>query len=30
VAGAMLFRRSLWGVLGLGAVAFYLVRAIAG
>ena len=29
VAGALLFRRSLWGVLGLGAVAFYLARALA-
>ncbi|HEY7704949.1 MAG TPA: AzlD domain-containing protein [Acidimicrobiia bacterium] len=28
VAGAMLFRRSLWGVLGLGAVAFYLARSL--
>jgi branched-subunit amino acid transport protein len=30
VVGAMVFRRSLWGVLGLGAVAYYLTRAIAG
>jgi branched-subunit amino acid transport protein len=30
VLGGLIFRRSLWGVLGVGAVAFYLVRAIAG
>ena len=30
VVGAIVFRRSLWGVLGLGAVCFYLARAIIG
>lgn len=30
VLGAFLFRRSLLGVLGVGAVAFYLVRALSG
>jgi branched-subunit amino acid transport protein len=30
VIGGVLFRRSLWGVLGLGAVCFYLVRVLIG
>jgi branched-subunit amino acid transport protein len=30
VIGAVLFRRSLWGVIGLGAVAYYLARSVAG
>ncbi|MGH8913746.1 MAG: AzlD domain-containing protein [Acidimicrobiia bacterium] len=30
VVGAIVFRRSLWGVLALGAVAFYVVRALTG
>jgi branched-subunit amino acid transport protein len=30
VVGAIVFRRSLWGVLGLGALCFYLARAIIG
>jgi branched-subunit amino acid transport protein len=30
VVGGILFRRSLWGVLGLGAVCFYLTRALIG
>jgi branched-subunit amino acid transport protein len=30
VIGGVLFRRSLWGVLGLGAVCFYLTRALIG
>lgn len=30
VFGAIIFRRNLWGVLGLGAVAFYVVRALTG
>ena len=29
-AGGMLFRRNLWGVLTLGALAFYLTRALVG
>jgi hypothetical protein len=29
-AGGMLFRRNLWGVLTLGALAFYLTRALFG
>lgn len=29
-AGAILFRRNLWGVLILGAVAFYVTRAVVG
>ena len=30
VAGGILFRRNLWGVLGVGAVFFYLTRAVVG
>lgn len=30
VIGAVAFKRSLWGVLALGAVAFYVVRALTG
>ena len=30
IAGAVVFRRALWGVLVVGAVAFYAVRALAG
>lgn len=30
VVGGIVFRRSLWGVLGLGAACFYLARAILG
>lgn len=30
VAGGIVFRRSLWGVLGVGAACFYLARAIIG
>ena len=30
VAGGILFRRNLWGVLGVGAVFFYLTRALVG
>ena len=30
VIGAVAFRRNLWGVLALGAVAFYVVRALTG
>jgi branched-subunit amino acid transport protein len=30
VIGGVLFRRSLWGVLGLGAVCFYLTRGVIG
>jgi branched-subunit amino acid transport protein len=30
VIGGLVFRRNLWGVLGVGAVAFYLVRAMVG
>jgi hypothetical protein len=30
VLGAILFRRNLWGVLGVGAGLFYLTRAIVG
>jgi branched-subunit amino acid transport protein len=30
VLGAVLFRRNLWGVLGVGAALFYLTRAIVG
>jgi branched-subunit amino acid transport protein len=30
ILGGVLFRRSLWGVLGVGAVVFYLVRALVG
>ncbi|MEX2651836.1 MAG: AzlD domain-containing protein [Acidimicrobiia bacterium] len=30
VIGGVLFRRSLWGVLGLGAACFYLARALIG
>ena len=30
VVGGVVFRRSLWGVLGLGAACFYLARAIIG
>lgn len=28
IVGGILFRRKLWGVLGLGAVVFYLIRAL--
>ncbi|MCI0679142.1 MAG: AzlD domain-containing protein [Actinobacteria bacterium] len=28
--GAVVFKRSLWGVLAVGAVAYYVVRALAG
>ena len=30
VAGGILLRRNLWGVLGVGAVFFYLTRAVVG
>jgi branched-subunit amino acid transport protein len=30
ILGGILFRRSLWGVLGVGALFFYVTRAIAG
>lgn len=30
IVGAALFRRALWGVLAVGAVAFYAVRALVG
>jgi len=30
VIGAIVFKRSLWGVMALGAVAFYVVRALTG
>lgn len=30
VVGGIVFRRSLWGVLGLGAVCFYVARALIG
>jgi len=30
ILGAILFRRSLWGVLGMGALSFYVTRAITG
>lgn len=30
VIGAIVFRRNLWGVMVLGAVAFYLARALTG
>ncbi|MDP9143753.1 MAG: hypothetical protein M3N43_03495, partial [Actinomycetota bacterium] len=30
ILGAILFRRSLWGVLGIGALFFYMTRAITG
>ena len=30
VLGAVVFRRRLWGVLALGALAFYLARALTG
>jgi branched-subunit amino acid transport protein len=30
VLGAVLFKRNLWGVLGVGAALFYLTRAIVG
>ena len=30
ILGAIVFRRNLWGVLGLGAVFFYLARAMVG
>ena len=30
VAGAILFRRNLWGVLGVGAIFFYSTRALVG
>jgi branched-subunit amino acid transport protein len=30
VLGAIIFRRNLWGVLGVGAAFFYLTRAIVG
>ncbi|HLF62068.1 MAG TPA: AzlD domain-containing protein [Acidimicrobiia bacterium] len=30
VVGGVVFRRSLWGVLGVGAACFYLARAIIG
>ncbi len=30
VLGAIIFRRNLWGVLGVGAAFFYLARAIVG
>jgi hypothetical protein len=30
VTGAVVFRRRLWGVLGVGALAFYLARALTG
>jgi branched-subunit amino acid transport protein len=30
VLGAVLFKRNLWGVLGVGAALFYLARAIVG
>jgi branched-subunit amino acid transport protein len=30
VVGAILFRRSLWGVMVVGALAFYLTRALTG
>jgi branched-subunit amino acid transport protein len=30
VGGGILFRRNLWGVLGVGAIFFYLTRAVVG
>jgi branched-subunit amino acid transport protein len=30
IMGGIVFKRNLWGVLALGAVSFYLVRALAG
>ena len=30
ILGGIVFKRNLWGVLVLGAVSFYLVRALAG
>ncbi|HEX6146424.1 MAG TPA: AzlD domain-containing protein [Acidimicrobiia bacterium] len=30
VAGGILFRRNLWGVLGVGAILFYAARAVFG
>ena len=30
VVGGVVFRRSLWGVLGVGAACFYLARALIG
>jgi hypothetical protein len=30
VAGGIVFRRNLWGVLGMGAIFFYLTRAVVG
>jgi branched-subunit amino acid transport protein len=30
VVGGLIFRRNLWGVLAVGAAAFYLVRAMVG
>ena len=30
VVGGIVFRRSLWGVLGVGAACFYLARALIG
>jgi branched-subunit amino acid transport protein len=30
VVGGVVFRRSLWGVLGVGAACFYLARALVG
>ncbi|MGH8947311.1 MAG: AzlD domain-containing protein [Acidimicrobiia bacterium] len=30
VIGAVVFKRKLWGVLALGAVAFYMTRALTG
>jgi branched-subunit amino acid transport protein len=30
MAGGIVFRRSLWGVLGVGAACFYLARAVIG
>ena len=30
IVGGIVFRRSLWGVLGLGAVCFYAARALIG